>query len=104
MMRKLLITATMLLMSLGTAWGLVASAHLAKKVRQEFERAVELDASNVDARSDLAEFYIEAPAFMGGGKNKARREAEAIAQHDAATAHWLQARIAEKDEHFDVAE
>jgi len=82
----------------------VTAAHLAKKVRQEFERAVELDASNVSARSDLAEFYIEAPAFMGGGKNKAQREAEAIAQHDAATGHWLQARIAEKDQRLDLAE
>ena len=98
-------------MWLGRAYGekadhasFVTAAQLTKKIRQEFERAVELDASNVKARSDLAEFYIEAPAFMGGGKNKARREAEAIAQRNAAIGHWLQARIAEKDERFDVAE
>jgi tetratricopeptide (TPR) repeat protein len=82
----------------------VTAAGLTKKIRLEFERAVELDASNVNARSDLAEFYIEAPAFMGGGKSKARREAEAITQQDAAKGHWLQARIAEKDQRFDDAE
>ena len=82
----------------------VTAANLTKKIRREFERAVELDASNVYARSDLAEFYIEAPAFMGGGKSKARREAEAIAQQDAAIGHWLQARIAEKDQRHDAAE
>jgi len=82
----------------------VTAAGLTKKIRLEFERAVELDATNVYARSDLAEFYIEAPAFMGGGKSKARREAEAIAQQDAAAGHWLQARIAEKDQRFDEAE
>ncbi|MBZ5570165.1 MAG: tetratricopeptide repeat protein [Acidobacteriia bacterium] len=82
----------------------VTAATLTKKIRQEFERAVELDASNVSARSDLAEFYIEAPAFMGGGKSKARQQAEALAQQDEAAAHWLQARIAEKDKRFDVAE
>jgi cytochrome c-type biogenesis protein CcmH/NrfG len=82
----------------------VTAAQLTKKIRHEFERAVELDASNVYARSDLAEFYIEAPAFMGGGKSKARQEAEAIAQQDAATGHWLQARIAEKDQRLDEAE
>jgi tetratricopeptide (TPR) repeat protein len=82
----------------------VTAAGLTKKIRQEFERAVELDASNVYARSDLAEFYIEAPAFMGGGKSKARHEAEAIAQQDAATGHWVQARIAEKEQRFDDAE
>jgi len=82
----------------------VTAAGLTKKIRQEFERAVELDASNVYARSDLAEFYIEAPAFMGGGKNKARQEAVAIAQQDAAVGHWLQARIAEKEQRLDEAE
>src|SRR5512140_1316659 len=60
----------------------VTAAKLTKQIRQEFEHAVELDASNVAARSDLAEFYLEAPAFMGGGKSKARREADAIAQQD----------------------
>ena len=34
----------------------VTAAGLAKKIRSEFERAVELDAANLDARSDLAEF------------------------------------------------
>jgi cytochrome c-type biogenesis protein CcmH/NrfG len=98
-------------MWLGRAYGekadhssFVTAAQLTKKIRQEFELAVELDAGNVHARSDLAEFYLEAPAFMGGGKSKARREAEAMAQQDAATAHWLQARIAEKDQHYDLAE
>ncbi len=82
----------------------VTAAKLTSKIRQEFERAVELDAKNVDARSDLAEFYIEAPAFMGGGKSKAKLEADAIAQQDTATGHWVQARIAEKDKRYDEAE
>ena len=42
------------------------AAGLAKKVRTEFERAVELDPKNVDARTDLAEFYLEAPGIVGG--------------------------------------
>jgi len=45
-----------------------SAAGLAKKVRASFERAVELDGSNVQARSDLAEFYMEAPGVMGGGR------------------------------------
>ena len=82
----------------------VTAAGLTKKIRREFERAVELDASNLYARSDLAEFYLEAPSFMGGGKSKARQEAEAIARQDVATGHWLQARIAEKEQRLDDAE
>jgi tetratricopeptide (TPR) repeat protein len=82
----------------------VTAAKLTKQIRQEFEHAVELDASNVAARSDLAEFYLEAPAFMGGGKSKALHQADAMAQRDAATAHWLQARIAEKNHELEAAE
>lgn len=82
----------------------VTAAGLAKKIRVEFERAVQLDASNLDARADLAEFYLEAPGFMGGGKDKARQQADTIARQDAAAAHWLEARIAEKDKRIVDAE
>jgi len=82
----------------------MVAAGLAGKIRQEFERAVELDARNINARSDLAEFYLEAPSFMGGGKGKARQQVQAIAASDAAAAHWLQARIAEKEKRYADAE
>jgi tetratricopeptide (TPR) repeat protein len=82
----------------------VTAAGMVKKIRAEFERAVALDATNVDARSDLAEFYLEAPGFMGGSKDKARQQADALANQDAAAAHWLDARIAEKDKRTFEAE
>ncbi len=82
----------------------ITAAGLSDKIRREFERAVELDAGNIDARADLAEFYVEAPSFMGGGKGKARQQADAIARQDSATAHWVKARIAEKDKRYDEAE
>ena len=73
-----------------TAWG------LARRVRAEFERAVSLDPSNRDARGDLAEYYIEAPAFLGGDKKKAREQADAIAGKDPARASYIYARVEEK--------
>lgn len=76
--------------------GFFSAAGLAKKVRTEFERAVELDPSSVAARTDLAEFYLEAPGIVGGGKDKARSQAEAIARMDPAAAHWVMGRIAER--------
>ncbi|MGI9103107.1 MAG: tetratricopeptide repeat protein [Terriglobales bacterium] len=82
----------------------VAAAQLGKRVRQEFERAVQLDASNMAARSDLAEFYIEAPSFLGGGKNKAQQQADLLSERDRARALWLRGRMAEKEKRYDSAE
>ena len=69
---------------------------LARRVHAEFERAVALDGNNVSARSDLAEYYIEAYAFLGGDKNKARLQADAVAAHDPALASYIRARVEEK--------
>lgn len=69
---------------------------LARRVKTEFERAVALDGKNLSARSDLVEYYLEAPGFLGGDKNKARQQAEAVASHDAALSDYLFARVEEK--------
>lgn len=84
--------------------GFLNAFGLAKKLRTEFERAVELDPSNVAARTDLAEFYLEAPGLVGGGKDKARAQAEAIARLDPAAAYWVTARLAEHAKDDGLAE
>jgi tetratricopeptide (TPR) repeat protein len=77
---------------------------LAKQARSAFERAVQLDPSNWEARADLGEFYAEAPGIVGGGKDKARAQADALMAINPAMGHWVLARIAEKDKQPDVAE
>src|SRR2546423_10889620 len=96
---------------LGRAYGqkadhssFVTAAALAPKVRVAFEKAVQLDPQNVEARCDLSELYIEAPPLMGGGSDKGVDPADVLAQHDPAAAHWLRARIAEHRKQMDVAE
>ena len=76
--------------------GFFTAAGLAKKVRNSFERAVELDPASSAARTDLGEFDAEAPGIVGGGKDKARAQAAALMSIDPERAHWLLARIAEK--------
>jgi tetratricopeptide (TPR) repeat protein len=44
---------------------------LAPRVLHEFETAVALDDSNVDALRDLATYYRRAPGFLGGSDSKA---------------------------------
>lgn len=82
--------------------GVFAAAGLAKKVRTSFERAVELDPGSWEARTDLAEFYCDAPSIVGGGKDKAREQADALMSLNPAMAHWVAARIAERNK--DAAE
>jgi tetratricopeptide (TPR) repeat protein len=84
--------------------GFLTAAGLAKKVRAEFERAVELDPSSVAARTDLAEFYLEAPGIVGGGKDKARAQAEALTHLNPAMAHWVTGRLAERAKDEALAE
>ena len=96
---------------LGRAYGrraehgspLTAPAH-ASKARQNFEKAVELNPRNLEALSDLFEYYLEAPGFLGGGLDKATQMAERIAQLDPVEGLWAQARIAERRKDFRTAE
>ncbi len=80
------------------------AAGLAKKVRTEFERAVQLSPDSAEARTDLAEFYLEAPGIVGGGKDKAAAQAQTLAAIDPAKAHWVSGRIAEKKKDLVTAE
>ncbi len=84
--------------------GFLSAAGLAKKVRTSFERAVELDPKSWEARSDLAEFYLEAPSIVGGGKDKAREQAEAMMPLNPGMGHWILARIAAKNKDLAEAE
>ena len=82
----------------------LAAAGLAGKVRGEFERAVQLNPKDVDARLDLAEFYLAAPGIVGGGEQKARAQAQFIATVNPAREHWVYARIAEQKKDTATAE
>ncbi len=77
---------------------------LAKKVHSEFERAVQLDGKNVDAISDLSEFYTAAPGIVGGGKDKAQALVPLLEPLNPVQADQLKARLAEKDKNYPLAE
>jgi tetratricopeptide (TPR) repeat protein len=98
-------------MWLGRAFGLKAShaspflaIGLAKKVHTAFERAVELDAENVYAMSDLGEYYVAAPSFIGGGLDKAQTLAATMQPDYPSQSHRLSALIAEKKKDMATAE
>jgi tetratricopeptide (TPR) repeat protein len=73
---------------LGRAYGGEAdrqrSFFLARKVKRELEKAVELAPSNISARRDLQRFYMEAPWIVGGSREKALGMADAVTAIDPA--------------------
>jgi cytochrome c-type biogenesis protein CcmH/NrfG len=82
----------------------LSAAGLAKKVRSEFETAVRLDPDSAEARTDLAEFYMEAPGIVGGGRDKAEAQAQKIVPIDPVRGGWVQGRLAEKNKDLVLAE
>ncbi len=88
---------------LGRVYGARASAAnplqafaLARKVRSSFARSVELDGHNLEALNDLGEFYVSAPAIVGGGLDKARALEPQLSAVDSGAGHRLLGEIARK--------
>jgi tetratricopeptide (TPR) repeat protein len=56
---------------------------LAKKAKAAWDKAVALDPNNLDARSDLIQYYLIAPGILGGSVEKAKEQAAEIQKRDA---------------------
>ena len=96
---------------LGKAYGRLAEGSsflsalgYAKKTVRAFERAVELNPSNLEALCDVFEYYLQAPGIVGGGLDKAATIAKHIESLNEAEYHWARARLAEKREDPAAAE
>ncbi|HZS54770.1 MAG TPA: tetratricopeptide repeat protein [Bryobacteraceae bacterium] len=96
---------------LGRAYGrraetsnIMIAPGLASKARQAFERAVELNPKNSDALSDLFDYYLEAPGFMGGGYEKAMTVAAKTAAIDPPEGFYEKAKLAQKRKEYNAAE
>jgi len=69
---------------------------LARRVKSEFERSVQLDPNLIDPRFGLVDFYSIAPGIMGGSMDKAREQAAEIGKLNAMRGHEANARIANR--------
>lgn len=82
----------------------LAAPGYANKARVAFEKSVALDSTNRDALSDLFDYYLEAPGFLGGGYDKAMAVAEKTSAIDPAEAYFERAKLAQKRKEFESAE
>ncbi|MEO1023407.1 MAG: tetratricopeptide repeat protein [Bacteroidota bacterium] len=76
---------------------------LAKKSLSNYEKSVEIDPANIEARNSLIEFYLQAPGFMGGGTDKAYKQVEAIAEIDPFQGVLAEGRVLDHDKGPDAA-
>jgi tetratricopeptide (TPR) repeat protein len=102
---------SMILTWMGRAWGRRAETSFAfsamsyaTKSRAAFEKAVQLDPANAEAMDDLFDFYIAAPAIVGGGHDKARELLPSLAKCNPDAVYFAEARLAEDQKQFDLAE
>ncbi len=76
----------------------------ASKAREAFEKSVALNSKNSEALSDLFDYYLEAPGFLGGGYEKAAGVALKISAIDPPEGYFAQAKLAQKRKEFQSAE
>lgn len=76
----------------------------ASKACTYLEKSTQLNPSNLDAWSDLFEYYLEAPGFLGGGLDKAAAAAAQVSKIDGAEGQWAEAKLAEKRKESATAE
>lgn len=75
----------------------------AKKCLAAYQRAVELAPESVPFRFSLFNYYRQAPAIAGGGREKAAQEAAAIQRLDALEGHRAFAALYLSNQQYDRA-
>lgn len=82
----------------------IRQGFIAPKIKNSYEKAIEIDPKNMDALWGLVEYYTQAPAFMGGSWEKAASTAELIKEVDLAESYRAYATIYLRQDKFDLAE
>jgi len=77
---------------------------IARRSGEEYDIAVKLDPTSIDAAEARLDFFIGAPAIVGGGVGKARAEAARLATLDAYRGAMAAGRIAEHEKQWPEAE
>lgn len=96
---------------LGNAYGLkaqmggkLAAFSAARKCRAAWDKAIELDPGNIEARYSLFSFCLAAPGIVGGGMDKAEQEAREIFSRDTTAGYMAWGQYYTKKDDMEQAE
>ena len=81
-----------------------SKASLAKKIRNSLNKAIDLDPETAQAHYLLAQYYIEAPALVGGGIDKAEKQITILQRLDPARAERTRVDVAEQKDDLEMVE
>ena len=76
----------------------------AGRTRDAWEKAVALDPELLDARFDLIQYYLQAPGFLGGGRDKAAQQVAEIARRHEGLGKLAQSWLSMADKDPQAAE
>ena len=79
------------------------SISLAHKTHREFETAVRLDATNLEAQRDLIRYLVNAPGIVGGSQGAAEQRVRALAAIDPVEGALAQAELFASRKKFEEA-
>jgi tetratricopeptide (TPR) repeat protein len=79
-------------------------AALAKKAKDELDRAIALAPADVESRAELVQWYVATPPAGGGGENRARDEAKKLARINGYQGAYWTAWIDERVGHDEDAD
>lgn len=95
---------------LGDAYGrsaqkasMLSQMGLARKCKAAYEKAVELDPRNIEARFSLLSYYQQAPGIVGGGMDKALAQAQEIKRLDPVRGRSALAGVHIAEKKYDLA-
>jgi tetratricopeptide (TPR) repeat protein len=83
--------------------GIASSLLSIRRVKAELEKAIALDALNLEARQDLAILYRALPGLLGGSYARAAEQVAFIRRHDPAFASQLDGDFLAGEKKYDAA-
>lgn len=87
-----------------TGFRALGAFSLARKCKQSFEQAIEINPKHLASLQSLFDYYINAPGIVGGGDDKGEALIPKMQAVNPATAHRARASLHEKREQYAEAE